>query len=280
MAADATTDLVQDARRCRRGPRCGRRDRDGQPALVELPGLCERDMQLLVAALRDLPDLHAELGGVDALEPARHGVGSPSGRHAGSPAPLQLDPIALADEILDELTRWEDVVRDRCGMQPAPGRRRSRMLPNRRTEPDAAVVARAAQLLGNTTSTLLHIAPVEMVRWSRGTTRAGERLALDVEDGAAGAGALIDLYRLAQVCLGTQPEQQHLRGRDCPGCAAETLRLVSADGEVICTTCRDVWAEHEYDLLGRVLAGYEPAPREHGRQRVWSSDEPPAAVAS
>lgn len=266
--------------RCRRGPGCASRDSDRNPTLVDLPGLCDRDTQLLVAALRHLPACHARLGQPDALEPSRGGTGSPSGRTAAeAPVPLQLAPLALADDIHDELTRWEDVVRDRAGMPPAPGRPRSRLLPNRRVQRDAAPVARAAELLGRTIPVLLSVGPLDMIRWSRGTTRAGERLVPTVEDGYIGAGHLINLYRAAEARLGERPDHQHLKGRDCPGCGAETLRLLSADGHVECTTCRDQWDEHEYDLLASVLNGTHTGPS-HAPRRVWSSSDDPQAAAS
>lgn len=261
--------------RCRRGRRCARRDAEHQAAIVDLPGLCERDQQLLVAALRDLPTLHHDLDDPELLEPGRPGVGSRRSRGPASALPLQLTPLTVAHQIHDELTRWEDIVRDRVGLDPIDDRPRSRLLPNRRVSPDHLAVSRAAALLRRCVPDLLAMVPVDMQRWDP----AGERLLFVREDGYDGAGRLIDLCGAARRAVGETELVEHLKGQDCPGCGAQTLRLISADGRVRCTSCRDVWDELEYDQLARILCGEERAPLQHSR-RVWSSDMPqtPALV--
>lgn len=265
--------------RCRRHNRCARRDEDGQALIVELPGLCDRDHQLLVAALRDLPKLYAELGETELLEPAATGLsggGRASGREA--PLPLTLRPLTIASGIHDELTRWEDIVRDRTGLA-ATDAQRSRLLPTHwRVRPPHAEVGRAAALLRSCIPQLLALVPLDMLRWSSGTTRAGERLVLVREDGYDAAGRLIDLAAAAQRTIGDTTLVQHLKGKHCPGCGASTLQLISADGRVRCTTCKDHWAEDEYDVLARYLRGEQRAPLEHHR-RVWSSDDDESAAS-
>ena len=253
---DVVGSIAEDdlPRRCRRGRRCARRGEDGQAAILALPGLCDRDHQLLVAALRELPDSHTQLGDLELLEPARSGMGGSQRGHAKTPPlPLQLAPLTLADDIHDELIRWEDIVRDRTGMDAVEGRPRSRLLPNRRVPSRPAAVRRAADLLRNQVTTLLALVPTDMIRWSTDTTRAGERLVLVREDGYAGAIALIELHTTARRLIGDTVEECHLKGRDCPGCGYQTLRLISAKSHVRCSTCGHEYAEHEYDFLARVL---------------------------
>ncbi len=249
--------------RCRRGRACDRRDARGRGTPVDLPGLCDRDRQLLVAALRDLPVLYAQLGDVELALPQARGLATGRIRSAyGGRLPLSLQPSTLADAIADELHRWEEVLRDRLGMPALDQRPRSRLLPDRTTAQPGPLVQRAATLLREQVTALMALAPTDMLRW----TPTGDRTVLHVEDGADAVDRIITLAALAHAVIGETVHTRHLKGSPCPGCGHATLQLTDGAGQVVCSTCRDEWEPADYDLIAALAHG-EPAPQE----LAWSS---------
>ncbi len=238
--------------RCRRGSRCGLRDRDehGRPlgAALELPGLCPRDEQLLRQALYDLPELWAALRALVTPSGAAP-VDVVSGT-ARSKLPLRQAPLVVAEQISAELLGWEALVRTHMGM----GRPRADPVPRHVPEADRSTfragwaVGRAAQLLRDATSTLLALAPRPLLRWDA----AGERRTVERLDGVDGACLIIGLHHRAVAAAGRARLVHHLP-MPCPRCEHWTLQRENGDSHAHCATCGGMWSEDRYAFLGRLL---------------------------
>ncbi len=239
-----TTTEPTSAHRCRRGRDCPGRERtdDGElvGAAVELPGLCDADRALLERILPELPHLWLSLRGM--LVPGDAADDSLARGTRTPPLPLRVDPLVTAELMLDELTRWEEVLRDRMGMNPAPG--------GRSIERAAIHVKRASRLLAQTVPSLLALGPTPHMIWQRGGTYTEIE---DDIDGYDAAVRLLALHRTAQRVAGHSVLVHHLPA-PCPVCEAQTLRRLDGDDYVRCSTCGTVSTEDQYDWLVLVLA--------------------------
>lgn len=236
---------------CRRAGRCAarvaRHDPDGRllghaGADPVTPGICEACTRDVGAAVRglgyDLAELHLALG--------RTGR-SPSDwlttRVSASPAPpvpIALGLDALGCELVEDATRWAEIVADVYRV-PGPPNRFAAARPG-------VALGRAVRLLSSALPQLLALGPQPvMLRAADGATTLAEL------DGVDGALSLLGLHeRVARAC--GRAELVHHLGAPCPRCDRQTLVRHNGGDEVRCSYCHHTVEEDHYDWLVRVLA--------------------------
>ncbi len=254
--------MTQDCAECRAGRPvcpglvCGRDGGHAHPGPDRpLCGPCRRQTGRVLA---ELPETYVHL--YLAL-PRSSGGGQRISGTRETPIPLSAEVEALMRGIVEAVTCWDELVRDRAGLHVdtlAAGRSR-----------DSVALTSACRTLAAHLDAFAGLPSCEVLRWDETagpTTRpAGahmERRA-DPQVGAwtvvdmTGAQGAIELMRLAG-------RARHLLGRTrlvhrldvpCPTCGVKALTRQDGAGQVRCESCGRAEPEERYQRLVVVLAG-------------------------